>query len=95
MPIDLAQVQRFIDKDREMRRVVVAMDDVGLGFGFTEADLLKKDWIGKAFKSGANGFFYFPILKFALASISSQVVFLLLLKYPVIAIIKALSVDNA
>lgn len=43
MPQDLvAQLQALIDKDKEARRVLVTLDGVGSGFGYTETELLKR-----------------------------------------------------
>lgn len=39
---DVAKLQAFIDKDKEVRRLLVTLDGVGSGFGYTEADLLKR-----------------------------------------------------
>lgn len=42
MSLDLAHLQKYIDNDHEMRRVVIAIDGVGPGFGFIETELLKR-----------------------------------------------------
>jgi len=42
MSLDLEQLQEFIDKDQEMRRLIVAIESVGLGFGFTETEIMKR-----------------------------------------------------
>lgn len=42
MFIDLNEVQKIVDKDYNIQRVLVALNGVGSGFGITEKELEKK-----------------------------------------------------
>ena len=42
MSINVEEVQRHLDRDQEIRRLLVTLDGVGLGFGLTETELSKR-----------------------------------------------------